>query len=653
MIQKNALVLIIAAMVALAVFSASAAAETMNISVTEPNQYFSTPQNISVPKNATKLIISADTTDIQIDIHLYDPFGNHTGALYPIGEETEIPNSTYSGWDTDPEVITVTNPAAGNYTLKAYGFFATGWANCTITISTAPPVGNLSHLTGQVQGQMLNGSVIPLPDVNITVAYSANNTLYNTFLYATNDTGYFSIDLPSNTTFDVKFSKTGFEDYTEERVKTLNPCETKDLGVVYLTEKRVPVRELEVTAVPSQVCNDTDSSVTVTVTDNKTGAPVSGATVTLSGCGVSEGGTTDSNGKVSFTIHPTSAPCDILVRATKTGYKEGETTIHVEPCRIYGTLIVDVIDRVTGKNVGTFNVPDTGGVGSWPVPEVEVTAWDSSTKTFITSNMTRNGTAILIIPIPTGDRIVVDVNNTPVTAGCNLTHSFPGVTKGSEMGITVIANKTKPVTLEVTVINPPPPSTLKLHVDVTPREAEICTDTDITVSVTDNKTGAPVSGATVTLSGCGVSEGGTTDSNGKVSFTIHPTALGNITVTASKAGYVGDATTINAIDRVILLIHVYDATNSSKIPENATVTLMGQMATWWTKHSDADDGKVDGIITFNASDIDCKEDWYTIVASASPPSDAPFFYREYIEHGIWLPVEGYKEKEAPLPRVKK
>lgn len=450
--EKHKLVIAAAIVIALAVLAASAAADTtftMNIYVTSPNTYVSAPQDISVPDNATKLTISADTTDIQIDIHLYDPSGRHTGAIYPIGEETNIPNSTYSGWNTDPEIITVVPPAPGNYTLKAYGYYTTGWANITTPICIYE---GLSHLSGRVMGYMRNGTFIPLKDVTINVTYSQNGTLYKTFPDETNANGEFLIDVPPYTEIDLKFSKVGFYERSEEGVRTFGPCETYDLGVVYQTEKP-----------------------------------------------------------------------------------------------LYGTLIVDVYDYRTGNKVGTFSVPDTEGGGPWQVPEVEVTVWDSMTKEFITSNETKNGTTTLVIPMLPGANIrIVDVNNTEVREWSDNTTAYPGVTKGSEMGIMVIVNTTKIAILEVMVINPPAPGEKYLKVSVTPDIVKIGTDTEVTATVTDKYIGEAVKSTTVTLSGCGVSEKGHTGADGKVNFTIHPIALGQITVTANKSGYNDGVTTIYA-----------------------------------------------------------------------------------------------------------
>ena len=455
--KKHASGLTIAAAIimALAVLTASAAADTtitMDIPVTAQSTYIPAPQDIFIPDNAAKLTVSADTTDLSIDIHLYDPSERHTGAIYPRGEETAIPGSTYSGYYSNPEIITVVSPASGNYTLKAYGYYTTGWANVTATISGGS--GGLSHLSGRVMGCMLNGTFIPLKDVTIDVTYFINGTLYRTFLNATDEQGDFRIDVPPYIEVDLKFNKTGFYECSEEGVRTLGPCETKDLGTTYLTEK---------------------------------------------------------------------------------------------PRIRYGSLIVDVMDRATGKNVGTFSVPDTEGGGPWPVPEVNVTAWDRMTKDFITSNETKNGTATLLIPIlPGADSRIVDVNNTPVREWSDNTTAYPGVTEGSEMRVTAVVDKSKFVWLYVGVIKPPPPEEKYLKLSVTPDTVKIYGDTEVTATVTDKYTEEAIESAAVTLSGCGVSENGHTGADGKVSFTIHPTAPGQITVTANKTGYNEGVTTMTS-----------------------------------------------------------------------------------------------------------
>jgi len=59
--------------------------------------------------------------DSPVDLHLYDAKGRHVGFNYEKGEvEIEIPGATYSGPDTEPQVITVPKPK-GSYRIELVG----------------------------------------------------------------------------------------------------------------------------------------------------------------------------------------------------------------------------------------------------------------------------------------------------------------------------------------------------------------------------------------------------------------------------------------------------------------------------------------------------------------------------------------------------
>ena len=595
----------------------SAAASTIWLgNISAPSNDYSAPILVTVPENITELRVTADTSDFQIDIHLYDPNGRHTGATYPTGEETEIPQSSYSGWNTDPEVISVMNPAPGNYTVKAYGYYKTGWANVTVTMTTAPIPGNLSHVSGQV-GYLSDGTFIPLEGVNITAKWSKNGTLYKIFTHATDHNGKFCIDLPPYSQFDLIFSKGGFENYSEERVITVGPCETFDIGIIYLTKKPVIWHRLVVTAEPSSVWECENTTVLITVTDNVTGYPVSDADVSLTGCGVSASDRTNNTGQVTFTIRPTECPCDITVRAEKPDYEPGETVIHVRCCIVnYGTLHVCLINRATGKPAGSGKI---------------VRAFDSFTKDFITENVTGDdGCTDLFIEIIDEYRVV------DVKCGQPPTCTEEGVRNASEEGITIMVNETKTVYLEVTIL---PPECPGLNVECIPKSVEVCRDTTVLVEVTDNRTGEPVSGATVSLEGCGVSDTVSTNETGIALISIHPRCceLENIIVTASKEGYTDGRAEIDVRDRQILKVHVIDASSSDPI-EGAAVDLINEITGKRSRKITDRNGDV----IFYATDICCEAGTYYIYVHPPP------LYVGYYEYGILLPPEVLKEKEAPL-----
>jgi len=60
--------------------------------------------------------------DSPADLHVYDPEGRHVGINYDTGVvEIEIPGATYSGPETEPQVINISNPIAGTYTIRLVG----------------------------------------------------------------------------------------------------------------------------------------------------------------------------------------------------------------------------------------------------------------------------------------------------------------------------------------------------------------------------------------------------------------------------------------------------------------------------------------------------------------------------------------------------
>ena len=148
-------------------------------------------------------------------------------------------------------MITVTNPAAGNYTLKAYGFFATGWANCTITIKEEIP-GEKAHITGRVMERLPDGTLKPLEGVTVTAYDAVTMDVVGTA--TTNSDGYFTVDVPPYSVVDLKFTKAGYKDRSEEGVDLTDygPCETYDIGTMFMTRAEVPPPEycVNITADP-------------------------------------------------------------------------------------------------------------------------------------------------------------------------------------------------------------------------------------------------------------------------------------------------------------------------------------------------------------------------------------------------------------------
>jgi len=665
---RNISVLIIAATIALAVFTASAAADTtteyvVNISVTSPNTYFPAPEPITVPENITELRVSADTTDMQIDIHLYDPSGRHTGATYPTGEETNIPNSTYSGWKTDPEVITVTNPAAGNYTLKAYGFFATGWANCTITIKEEVP-GEKAHITGRVVERLPDATLKPLGDVTVTAYYAETMTIANTT--TTGADGYFTIDVEPYKVYDLKFTKAGYKDRDEEGIDLTNygPCETYDMETIFMTQPPSippPPPCVNISAVPmsQSVCVDEDAIYILTVCNcgNKSDTVVLNITT---GPGTLNKTTfsldADKCGVAKLTVRSSTAGVfHTTVRATSqrntTVYEEVTVTTTVIP----ENLNVLVYDYATGSLVGTFNKTNEGGK-LCHVPEVWVEVRDLSGN-IIKEKFTDNGSAKFCIDPNRYTKVNVFANSKSLKSDTSLwympnvnkpKHYVPWIEPGSESGV-AISDNTTTSTIYVGVYTPPVHT---LTVDATPKSIVVNTPTDVTVKVTGSYTwdGTTVTedipDAYVCLSGAGITPVcNFTNTNGEAFFSgVTPTIdTEDILVTATKPMCFDEGTgTIDVPPRLppcpVLCVEIVDA-------ENRDISLPnGEIFLQYTNHLPAtpmitDNGPLDYDLTVGLICIDTSA--FTDLDMAK--ADGPFKltvtvpgYNNYIEDAIDL-----------------
>ncbi len=72
-----------------------------------------------VTVSGTGLYVKVDSP---ADLHINDPEGRHVGINYITGEvEIEIPGASYSGPATEPQVIIIPNPMAGNYRIELVG----------------------------------------------------------------------------------------------------------------------------------------------------------------------------------------------------------------------------------------------------------------------------------------------------------------------------------------------------------------------------------------------------------------------------------------------------------------------------------------------------------------------------------------------------
>jgi len=105
------------------------------------------PITISRRSYEATITVIAATASMRIEAHspvnilVTDPLGRQIGFDYISGEIiNEIQGATYSGPETDPQVITIPNPIEGTYVIDAYG---TDTGQFTITMSTVAQDGTL------------------------------------------------------------------------------------------------------------------------------------------------------------------------------------------------------------------------------------------------------------------------------------------------------------------------------------------------------------------------------------------------------------------------------------------------------------------------------------------------------------------------------
>ena len=312
-----------------------------------------------------------------------------------------------------------------------------------------------------------------------------------------------------------------------------------------------PPLALAVSADPTSVTVDNQTDVTFTVTSDD--AVIDGALVTLSGCGVDANGTTGADGTVAISVTATSAGT-IDVTATMDGYADATTSVTAEDS-ITPTPTPTSVLSISNASVDTVGETATVNItadGVTDLANFDVTVTYDPAVVVVTDAANNN------------DAFNADVNNletaangTVRLASLNFKDGHTGdillstltleATGEGQTALTLTINELKnssegdvTVTIdngEFTVgggnITPP------LAVAIDPTIVDVDNQTDVTFTVTSD--GAPIEGALVTLSGCGVETDGTTGADGTVTISVTATSAGTIAVTVTNDGY-ADAT---------------------------------------------------------------------------------------------------------------
>jgi len=359
-------------------------------------------------------------------------------------------------------------------------------------------------------------------------------------------------------------------------------------GYYNATATMIAIPGLVISATPALLTSNTASFVTFSA--SSVGKPVGDVLVNLSGAGISLDGVTNSNGEVVLQVNPPKTGA-ILAIARKSNYTEGSTTITSASQQ---TLSVSSSHSAVAVNVPMY-VTFTVTAGGSRVNDALVSLSGAASGSGITN---QDGKAILLVTPGTSDTITVSVSRTgyaggsttitstgiqslsiksnpatvtagvpefvtfTVTSGSNAvaesTVTLTGAVSGSGItnqngqvilfvnstggGITATATKngfsTGSMSLGVSGSGQK-----SLAIIASPSSLTNWVTTYVTFTVTS--AGSAVSGATVTVSGGGISTDGITNSAGQVMLQLNSAGQGTISVTARKTGYIDGLTTID------------------------------------------------------------------------------------------------------------
>jgi hypothetical protein len=337
--------------------------------------------------------------------------------------------------------------------------------------------------------------------------------------------------------------------------------------------------KLDVGTSPSSITSDTATFVTFTVISM--GKPVAGAAVNISGAGISFEGITDSSGQVIKQLNaPTTGK--IVVTAIKERYSDGSAVLTSTSQQVLGvstshnTLIVDVPVHVTftvtagGSPVADAGISISGAATGDGItnpdgktiilvtPHTTGTITVSASKTgFVSGSSTITSAGTQSLSVSSSPSSITAATPTFVTftvkSGNNFiseaTVTLTGAASGNGVtnlnGIAIIqVNSVGPGTITATASRTgftAGSTTLSavgqqtMSVSASPSNVTNGVATFVTFTVKSSNN--PVSGATVSVSGGGITADGMTNTAGQVTLQLTASGTGTINVAARKEGY--------------------------------------------------------------------------------------------------------------------
>ncbi len=374
-----------------------------------------------------------------------------------------------------------------------------------------------------------------------------------------------SINATTNGTINVTAEKTGYKNATSSLLATPG---------------------LIISATPGSITSGTASFVTFSV--NSLGNPVDGVALNLSGAGIAMDGVTNSNGQIILQLNPPNAG-SITAVAKKTGYADDSTTISsasqqtlsVSSSQSSVTVNVPVFVTLTvtaggsavndavvtlsgaasgsgvtnqdGKAIISFTPGGAGTItasaskAGYAGGSVAITSTGTQSLSLATSptSVTAGIPTYVMFTVMSGSNVVSEstVTLTGVATGNGITNQNGQVilqVNSTGTG-TITASATKNgfsgTSTTLTALGQP-----TLGVSASPSNITNGVAAYVTFTVTSG--GSAVSGATVSVSGGGITADGITNSQGQATLQLNAAASGTISVTARKTGYIDGTTTL-------------------------------------------------------------------------------------------------------------
>jgi hypothetical protein len=339
------------------------------------------------------------------------------------------------------------------------------------------------------------------------------------------------------------------------------------------------IPKLDVSTSPSSITSGTDTFMTLTVMSM--GKPVAGTAINISGAGITFEGITDSSGQVIKQFNAESTG-KVVVAAIKEGYTDGSavlTSISQQVLEVsagYNTLIVNVPVYVTftvkggGSPVADAGISISGAATGDGItnpdgktiilvtPHTTGTIMVSASKTgFVSGSSTITSTGTQSLSVSSSSSSITASTPTFVTFTVKSGNSFiseatvtltgaasgNGVTNMNGVAIiqvnstgsgtiTATASRTG-FTASSTTFSAVGQQTLSLSASPSNITNGVATFVTFTVKSGSN----PVSGATVSVYGGGITTDGMTNTAGQMTLQLTASGTGKINVAARKDGY--------------------------------------------------------------------------------------------------------------------